>query len=319
MKINYFQLLQFLLLYFISVYVTSKKNEYKNNSPIEIVQPNDEEYNCIQTHIHLSNFRIKIENIIQKIYDDYTSHKSFTKYKQIHSGYIIQNEQDFEYHYIYYNKYVMAYFSKKYGEDNFDTIYFEGLHKITDLQNISILQIFKNKKITFDKKKFHENGILFQIHSCYLKPIFISSFYNSFLYIQNKYYHFQHNIPYSINIEGYSLGGLYSQMFICHLIENGKIENYKIYLYNIESWFYGNKDEYEHFTQHVSMNNILNPKSVFYLFNQYFQKYNKINKLLKVSNDKNDGKEESIKYPFPFGFVHYIMKHHLLSNFVSEE
>ena len=120
-----------------------------------------------------------------------------------------------------------------------------------------------------------------------------------------------------ISINGFSLGGPISQLFTLLLLE--KYENkIKIDIYNIESWFGGNKDLYNQIKDKTNITNIYNQKSLFYFFNIYFQKYFKSN--LLINNENGNDEIEYINYNinlFPLGIINYGIDNHLLSKILS--
>ena len=119
----------------------------------------------------------------------------------------------------------------------------------------------------------------------------------------------------NLKINGYSLGGPLSQIFI-HLILDTYHENtFNIENYNIETWFSGSKEDYENFTKLTQVYNIYNKKSVLYFYNIIFQKYFKVNNFLEI-NEINDI-ENSILRLFPEGIIKYINNNHVLSKIVN--
>jgi hypothetical protein len=121
-----------------------------------------------------------------------------------------------------------------------------------------------------------------------------------------------------LNINGYSLGGVFSQVFVYKLIENYE-DKLNIDFYNIESWFYGNKEEFDLFSTKINTQNIYNKKSIFYLYNHYIQSYFNNIKIINNNNDDNilNILKDSV-YPLPMGIINYINKNHLLSKLYNK-
>ncbi len=283
---------------------------YQKDSSIEYIQPEDESYHMMRNHLELSEHRSDIEPKLKKM----LMKKDI---ETLHTKKIIDTYDEYKYIYIFYSKHLIIYFTKKCGEE--DKIFFEGVNKIEDLKNISLFQIFKNKGImTIHQDTIEEEGIFVRMDECYLEKIDdIISVEEAFYYIKREWYKKQCDHKYHIWIEGYSLGGLYSQLFIYQLYMKGKLKKCKIKYFNIESWFGGDKENFEEFKKIVEYKSVLTYGGILHVYNRLFQKYHHIEKMVKIDEDQEDIKKY-MKYPFPFGILRYIFKYHLLSSFIKK-
>lgn len=286
---------------------------YQKDSSIEYIHQEDESYRMMKNHLELSNHRSDIEPMLKKMLLK-------TNKTSVHTKKIIDTYEEYQYIYVFYSKHLIIYFTKKCGEE--DKIFFEGVNKLEDLKNISLFQIFKNKGImTIQKETIEEEGIFVKMEECYLEKIEkIQNLEEAFYYMKKKWYHKQCDHKYHIWIEGYSLGGLYSQLFIYQLYMKGKLKKCKIKYFNIESWFGGDKENFEEFKKIVDYKSVLTYGGILHVYNKLFQKYHHIEKMVKIEEDDNDIHiKKYMKYPFPFGILRYIFKYHLLSSFVKKD
>lgn len=215
-----------------------------------------------------------------------------------------------EYFYIFENdNNINAYFFKEKNSDN-HSIYFNGINNPIDI----FLNDYTYKNV---ENILNKNGTMYtfannDIHVINNKEDDINIL-NVFDYLYGNVYNKNSNI----HINGYSLGGPLSQVFTLLLIDKYSdiTNNITITNYNIESWFFGNENEYNKFKKSVKLLNIYNPKSILYLYNNLFQKYNKTDYFI---NNKNEFDYD--KYIFkncPSGIIKYINDNHLLSNIIS--
>jgi hypothetical protein len=225
-----------------------------------------------------------------------------------------------EYFYIFYNNdncYVY-FFQEKISKKHF--IYFNGF----DLEkgNInSIINLLIND-ITYEnieKNLLNKKGIFYKIIDNnvkeYKNEIMILDMFD---YLYNNIYNIDKDNKVKLSINGYSLGGAYSQVFIDLLFK--KYNNLNIELYNIESWFTGNKKKYDNFQNNIKIYNIYDDKSIFYFYNNIFQNYNKYEYIL--NNDKEEGTiDKYIKYlsfKSPYGIIKFILDHHILKKIIKK-
>jgi len=188
---------------------------YKNNrSETDKILDNDSKYYTFLLNIiNYNNLtRNNIENNLKN------------KINKLNNDIFLKNN---EYFYIFTNNnnLYVYFFQEKLTKKHF--IYFNGLNNLT-YENI---QHTLNQKGIFYKiinnkvKKLHNNITIFKI----------------FDHLYNKVYNIlDENNKINLSINGYSLGGPYSQVFINLLLN--KYNNLNIELYNIESWFFGDED-----------------------------------------------------------------------------
>jgi hypothetical protein len=141
---------------------------------------------------------------------------------------------------------------------------------------------------------------------------------NTFEYIyENEYIISSNNDKINLNINGFSLGGVLSQVFVHEILEkyNDKLN---IQLFNIESWFGGNEDEFNEFSKKININNIYNKNSLFYIYNKIYQPY--FNNNTRIEDDEDEESYIMDKYnmnPFPCEIIKYINNYHFLSKIIK--
>jgi hypothetical protein len=200
-------------------------------------------------------------------------------------------------------------------------IYFNGFNNIYDIKTIFNLIInnitYKNVKSTLNDngKYYHiiDNKVKEVNNKITLLEIFESLY-------KKKYINDKENDKINLSINGYSLGGPYSQVFIFLLFE--KYKDLNIELYNIESWFVDNEYKYNNLKNNIKIYNIYNNKSIFYFYNNIFQKYNECNYIINNhNNEKKFINNFFFKYLLknaPYGIIKYTKDHHLLSNILEK-
>lgn len=270
------------------------KNKKKSNSNIHFIQSNDIESDIILTHRTLSHYRFLIQDLLIK--------KTHRMNRTIHTKYTLRDYISFDYFYIFFNESICVYF---FGKERKDYIFFDGLHKITDFKNMNLIKWIQHKKI-IEMDVFMKSGRLIRLNDCYMTPIVNDHIFNIFLFIQHKYYKKEDIIP--IVLEGYSLGGLYLQLFIQLLEEKNLLQKYHIQAYHIESWFQGSEEEYEIFKKKVNIKNIMKYGSYFHLINSTLQKYRKIDSFIPLSKET----KSILKSDMPFRFIEYGIASHML-------
>jgi hypothetical protein len=295
----------------------------KNSTHLNVVKKHDTIYRTMYNHYEISKF---VKNIIKKckINHYHISHK----YDISH---FILNDKIFEkmeYIYFFRSKNLLVYFFKKINENN-HKVYFEGVDEMGDLQYLSFPnKWFDEYTLKSVRKNLSETGFLFQITKDNVLRIKneAHSIFHFFSYLNNTLYHNLKNIDDSlqsskfhtkIEIEGYSMGGVLSQVFIYILLSNKYIQKYKlnIDLYIIESWWGGNKDFYEYLSSYIKIHNVMCVGSILYYYNIFFQKYFKIKKY--VSFPIKPLFQKYIQMPFPFGVSEYFGDHHYISRFIK--
>jgi hypothetical protein len=253
-----------------------------------------------------------------------------------------------DYFYIFYNKYnIFVYFFKE-KNTNIHNIYFNGINNKKDLKILIdiVINVISNKlNFKYIENIIEKSGELYKLSNNNIENIIflennilkMNTLMNSFEYIFNTEY-FKDNInneytdindnieKINLNINGYSLGGVFSQVFLHILNEKySKLCNkLNIQMYNIESWFGGNKEDFDNFTKKFIINNIYNKKSIFYFYNYFFQSYFNNNILIDNNNNNSNNNTNNNDYEIidilkesnkisPFGIINYINKNHFLS------
>jgi hypothetical protein len=214
-----------------------------------------------------------------------------------------------EYFYLFYNHHVYVYFYKEI-DSNDHIIYFNGIKNMNDLKIIfkSIRNIiFNDIDHLFDKEgrlyKMNNDSISYQDNQL-LFDVF------------DRIYDNNQNIKLKIN--GFSFGGPMSQLFTLKLLEKYGEEKLSIDIYNIESWFGGNKEMYEDLKNKVEIHNIYNSRSIMYFYNIIFQKYFQSDYLIENNNDYDEIINSAKDLP-PFGLINYIVDNHLLSKIFNKK
>ncbi len=300
------QLIQISILFAITLFF----QKHKRN--IQYIDKCDEEFqNVFLNHKHLSDYRFMIDSFLEK-------HETIPFGQKVHTEYEINiQNQNYDYLYIFYNSSICVYFIK---QNNQDFVFFEGLHKLSDLNRISFSSIFQNGQIKINSNSLYQKGTLFKVvDNCFIQPIVRSNLIQSFLFISSTKYNIDLssstsnlNSLYPLFIEGYSLGGIYSQLFIYELTKRNIIQYFNIHFYNIESWFQGNENEYKEFKKIVEMKNVMNEGSLFMIYNRLFQKFHNIDGIIRDEGEVKKMKKY-LKRPFPLGLIEYGIEKHLLT------
>lgn len=290
-----------------------------------------------------NNSEINENNIIRKdseIYKFYSKIVMYNKLTKKYMKYIKKNIQipleyndnildKNEYFYLFYNKHnIYVYFFKEVGKDVHE-IYFNGMNNKKDIEILlgTILRVVSNK---FDfehvKNIIEKNGTLFEFLPNEINKLNFmednilkkNNLITSFDYIYKKYMLNECNDKINLKINGYSLGGIFSQVFVYLLTEkyNNLYQNiFNIDFYNIESWFIGDEVKFKQFIENTNFKNIFNKKSIFSYYNSIFQSYINNVQYLESSKDNSlleDFVEDNL-YVFPLGLISYANKHHFLS------
>lgn len=307
MNFFHFQYIQFFFLFLISWILSRSKH-----SSIQFIDSQDSDFHLLQSHIQYSEIRSLLDSDIQQMFHNpEISNVYLKKTNPLH--------KEHEYMYLFYTPYLNVYFSKRKQENenekSIDRIYFEGLHKITDLHKISFSKFFQQGYLSIDPTSIHEKGILLKMTSKHFYKVFEGNLMNAFFYVKKKEYK-KKDDQYHLCMEGYSLGGIYSQYFIYELAKMKKMKNYHIQYYNVESWFSGNEEKYQELKRMVDYKNIKNQKSFMYIYNRLFQQFHEVDRT--IGDTKMDMKHY-LKYPFPFGIIKYFIQHHMLHDFFTME
>lgn len=284
---NKFQILQFIII--ISFYILSF--EYDNDN---IIDKNAEYYQFL--------LKILKYNEISKKFIK----KKISNYNEEYNKLLENNE----YFYVFYSGNVYTYFFREKGE-NSNVIYFNGITNVNDIQTIlSTIMDVVSSNFNYEniEKLLNKKGILYE-----------SEIYPNKYSLLELFDYLYHNI-YSkekllLKINGFSLGGPISQLFT--ILIKDKYKDLDIEIYNVESWFGGNKEIYENMKNKINISNIYNKKSLFYFFNIIFQKYFKATHFIHNNNFPEHTKFISDK--FPNGLIHYVVENHLLSKIFSND
>lgn len=272
------------------------KNEKKRQKVHFLNHTDEKEKDLIDTHRHLTHYRFEINQFLEK--------KEIQMKKRIHTKWTFEDLIHFDYLYIFYHKSICIYLFQK---ENQHYMLFEGLHKWSDLKEMNVRRWITDKRL-IEKESFLQEGILFYIHDCYMTPIVKDSFWNIFEFIKHKHYKKEDQQKIPLIVEGYSLGGLYLQLWIQYMDEKKMLEEFKIDAYQIESWFQGNEEEFQEFQKKVKIKNIMKHGSYFHLFNSIFQKYRKIDSFMPRSNET----KEILYSKTPLRIIEYGVVSHLL-------
>jgi hypothetical protein len=314
----------------------------------------------IISFIMLSNLN-NDEKILEKNTDYYDFLVNIVKYNNFIKQYIKNKHENIEeliniindnneYFYFFYNENnVLTYFFKeKNSKDH--SIYFCGIDNVNDIKTMLTILI-NNYSFENIEKILNKDGILYKINNDSIEKVIIDvNIYNTFDYldknIYNKYsniyniynedntiytsdhikiYNESNNEKINLNVNGYSLGGPFSQVFVYNIIKKDSVpeeilsnelndSKFNIKIFNIESWFGGNKEIYDELTKNIEIFNTYNNKSVLYFFNIIFQKYFKSDFIIKNNNDNKENIDEYVLEKFPYGIIKYVKNNHLLSN-----
>jgi hypothetical protein len=310
------QLLQFMILIIFYILSNNSKrnldNDVDNENNKEILYKNTEYYIFLKTIVSYNEITRKYINFMKK-------NKPINL--EINNNQLVNNN---DYFYIFYNKYnIYVYFFKEKNSD-YHNIYFNGLNSRNDLFfMINIAHKVLTNKFNFEQIEniIEKPGNLYYIKKNEVNKISSlddCSLIESFNYIFYKYNIHNNILRKNINekiklkINGYSLGGVFSQVF-SHTIINKHDNIYDIEVYNVETWFGGNKELFDKFVDKVNIKNIYHKNSILYFYNILCQSYFKSDYIIECEdNNLTDIIENSIVL-FPFGIIKYINNNHLLS------
>ncbi len=282
---------QYILIIFLICGSIIRKKSLKMN----FVKKYDKIYITMYNHYEISNF---VKSIIKREKCKDKAIKIFEKY---------------EYVYFFKSKNLLVYFFKKHLEDN-HKVYFEGVDEMSDLKYLSFPNKWFNEyTLKSIRENLSENGYLFQITSNNVIKIkdYKHSIFYAFSHLNNQLYDIK-----NIEIEGYSMGGVLSQVFIYILLTNNYIQKYNlnIDLYIIESWWGGNKDFYNYLSSYIKIHNVMCVGSILYYYNLFFQNYFKIKNYISFPLKSLFNKYNFL--PFPIGITEYFGDHHYISRFL---
>jgi hypothetical protein len=280
------QIIQFLIILFMKNYSDEYKSkiDYNKDILVDISYYKTNIYNIFKNKLEIVNENNKKDNIEN----------------------IIKNT---DYFYFFNSSKLKVYFYKK-KDTNEHIIFFDGLKKIKDIMNllINIIQT-KNNHYIFDI--LNNNGILYSIQNTLINKEKLNNIFESFLFIQEKYY----NKNDTINIYGYSLGGPLSYLFYDILEKNNFIENIKINITSIESWFEGNKELYDKIKKNNNYKTIFSKGSFMFLYKNIFQK--SIDNYILIEKDNEDNLTDYTMNLFPFGLIDYFKDNHSLNKIIK--
>jgi hypothetical protein len=294
------EIIQFII---ISLFILYKNNRSETD---KILDNDNKYYSFLLNIINYNNLtRNNIENNLKN------------KINKLNNDIFLKNN---EYFYIFTNQLnlYVYFFQEKISKKHF--IYFNGFNNLKDIKTIFNLLI---NNLTYNniKDTLYDNGFFYQIIDDKIKKIMDKiNILSIFDYLYNNIYKCsKKEDKINLSINGYSLGGPYSQVFINLLLD--KYNDLDIELYNIESWFFGNEKIYNNFKNRIKIYNIYNDSSILYFYNNIFQDYNKCTYILD-----NKNKEYTIKYFLkylltkpPFGIIKYTKDHHMLSRIIADK
>jgi hypothetical protein len=218
-----------------------------------------------------------------------------------------------EYFYFFQNDFnINAYFFKEKNSDEHQ-IYFNGINNFNDIKTI-INILINNFNYENIEELIHKEGDFYMIQDTIEKlndDLKISVLDVFDILFKNIYKLDMKNDKINLKINGYSLGGPISQVFVYILNDKYK-DILNISVYNIESWFACNKENYDEFFKNYNLINIYNKKSILYFYNIIFQKYNKVSYFIENTTHKYDNVDIYIENIFPKGIIEYIKNYHLL-------
>lgn len=277
----------------------------------EIIKKYDTIYRVMEDHYTISKFVKRVIHLCKinsyQIMNHYHYEILQSKNKIFHN---------MEYIYFFRSTNLLVYFFKSKYENN-HKVYFEGVNDMGDLQYLSFPnQWFQEYTLKSIRKNLSERGYLFKIEeNCVLRvKNHIHTIFSSFSYLNHQYY--QHHNK-DILIEGYSMGGVLSQIFTYILLQQKYIQKYQlsISLYIIESWWGGSKEFYEYLSSSIQIKNVMCMGSILYYYNLIFQHYFHIDKYVNFQIKPLFTKY--IKLPFPIGITEYFGDHHYISRFLQ--
>ena len=225
-----------------------------------------------------------------------------------------------EYFYFFYNNNNnLTYFYKDKNSDE-HIIYFGGIDNINNIKNI-VAFLLNDYSFENIEKILYETGIFNIIVDNKVVKINknTENIYDVFNFLFNNIYNIDNIIlnttpkKINLNVNGYSLGGPFSQIFVYNILKKYK-DTFNIKIYNIESWFAGNKKMYNKLNNDTLIFNTYNKKSLLYFFNLLFQKYFKSDLIINVENNSSD----YINEQFPKGLIKYFNENHLLSILIKD-
>ena len=174
-----------------------------------------------------------------------------------------------------------------------------------------LINIIKKNNNNYIFDILNNDGILYSIKNKLINKEKLNNIFESFLFIQENYYN-KNDI---INIYGYSLGGPLSYLFYDILEKNNFIENIKINITSIESWFEGNKELYNKIKNNNNYKTIFSKGSFMFLYKNIFQKT--IDNYILIEKNNEDNIENYIMNLFPLGLIDYFKDNHSLNKIIK--
>ncbi len=293
--------------------LVKKKNNYK------IIQKYDTHYQIMENHYYVSKY---VKSVIREC--KMNMYQICNLY-QIPSLLLLQSHfiQNLQYVYFFRSKNLLVYFFQKHGEND-HKVYFEGVNELGDLRYLSFPnQWFNEYTLKSIRENLTETGFLYQIN-CKDGVVHrvrdkIRTIFRAFSHMNHHYYQ---KDKCRITMEGYSMGGVLSQIFTYLLLKEKYIQEYhlKIDLYIIESWWGGSKEFYEYLSssQYIQIKNVMCLGSILYYYNLFFQKFFPIDKYVEFRGvDMKSLFKKYMVLPFPFGITEYFGDHHYISRFMK--
>lgn len=288
----------------------------KNESVRFITDKNDDTYNHLKNHMVLSEFRANMDKYLDKLLKIKELKEMRLNNEKINE--FICTNTNITYLHIYYSKNIVVYLFK--DERGRDKIYFEGLRKIDEIRNFSLPKIIKNRGVlTIKDELIEEKGICVKFEGNKIKKIIKScDLIELFIYFKENIFMRDDINKINIEMEGFSLGGIYSQLFLYNLHQKRLLEDIQVNYINIESWFGGDREHYDLFNKICKTKNIMTYGSLFYLYNKFIQKYNKIDEAIFINDTDELIFTKYINQPFPYGIINYIKNYHIIRDFIPK-
>ncbi len=271
----------------------------------------DSEYMIMRDHYEVSKY---VKRVIQLCKINTYSIQNVYMYQEFQKEWM----EKMEYVYFFRSKNLLVYFFKKKADPS-HKIYFEGVDEMGDLQYLSFPNKWFNEyTLKSIRKNLSENGFLFKIYTDGTPRVLrirnqIHNIFKAFSYMnENEYFGDK-----KICMEGYSMGGVLSQVFTYILLQNHYIQKEKlqIKLYIIESWWGGSKEFYEYLSSFIEIKNVMCMGSILYYYNRIFQHYFSIDSYIHFRVKPLF--QKYIQLPFPLGITEYFGDHHYISRFIQ--
>ena len=278
------------------------------------VVPMNTVHRKMKTHLIISQL---IKGISTRLIHKYHISKRYTHSKKDHIAF-----QCLDYLYFFRSHNLCVYFFKIKGVEK-HSVYFEGVDEIGDVQYLSFpTQLFDGYTLQSIHQNLAEEGFLFEVTPTHIirhnqKPYTV---FGAFHHLHESFYH-QEGKGASFDVEGYSLGGCLSQIFVYVLLQKKYIQKNHIQmdLYVIESWWAGSEEFYHYLNSYVQVHNVMCIGSILYYYNIWMQRFFKMNQWITSETTTLNSHWKYLKLPFPMGITEYFGDHHYISRFLRRD